>query len=227
MGQRLSFNRLIHALSVCLLLTAGAFAQPPATADTPATPVGRWVAEHPSNGGIGSWWDFRANGTLTQYVGAMVTSHVTRSGDTLTMPSGQEGTPPIKAKIRIAENTLYINADNAEVSFTRVGPAPSSGDPLLGKWKPIPPKVHATDPQAAAVEKAQANALYVFSADGTETLRIPFTSRTGTWDAKAHTFQFKGQPTIYSFQLSGTKLLLGQPPDNKKTDTYLPDPIFD
>ncbi len=226
MGQRLRLNHLIPALSVCLLLTAGALAQQPATAETPTTPVGRWVAEHPSSGGIGSWWDFRANGTLTQYVGAMVTSHVTRSGDTLIMPSGQDGTPAIQAKIRIAENTLYINANNAEVSFTRVGPAPSTSDPLLGKWRPIAPKVASHDPKSAALEKAQANTLYVFSADGTETVRVPFTSRKGTWNAEAHTFQLQDQPAVYSFQLSGTKLLLGQPPDNKKTDTYLPDPIF-
>ena len=224
MLQSLPATRIIPTLAACLLFSSITLAQAPTMPDTP---VGRWVAEHPSNGGIGSWWDFRSNGTLTQYVGAMVTSHVTRSGDTLTMPSGQEGTPPVQAKIRIAENTLYINANNNEVVFTRVGPAPSTSDSLLGKWRPVTPKVHDPDPNAAALEKAQANALYVFSADGTETLRIPFTSRTGTWDAKAHTFQFKGQPTVYSFQLSGTKLLLGQPPDNKKTDTYLPDPIFD
>lgn len=91
----------------------------------------------------------------------------------------------------------------------------------------MPPKVHSTDANAAALDKAQANALYVFSADGTESVRIPFGSRKGTWDAKTHTFQFKGQPAVYSFQLSGTKLLLGQPPDNKKSDSYLPDHIFD
>jgi hypothetical protein len=221
MLQNLTFTRLLPTLAACLLLSSTALAQ------SPTTPVGHWVAEHPSEGGIGSWWDFRPNGTLTQYVGAMVTSHVTRSGDTLTMPSGEDGTPPVQAKISIADNTLYINANNNTVAFTRVGPAPSTSDPLLGKWKPVTPKVHDSDPKSAALEKAQANALYVFSADGTETLRIPFTSRKGTWDAKAHTFQFKDQPTVYSFQLSGTKLLLGQPPDNKKTDTYLPDSIFD
>jgi hypothetical protein len=224
MLQSFSLTRRTATLAACLLLTTAALGQTPATPDTP---TGRWVAEHPSNGGIGSWWDFRSNGTLTQYFGAIVTSHVSRSGDTLIMPSGQEGAPPVHAKIRIADNILYINANNSEVSFTRVGPAPSASDPLLGKWKPIAPKVSTTTPQAAAIEKAEANALYVFSADGTESVRIPFGSRKGTWDAKNHTFQFKGQPTVYSYQFSGTKLILGQPPDNKKTDTYLPDPIFD
>ena len=50
------------------------------------TPVGHWVAEHLSNSGIGSWWDFRPDGTLTMHVGAIVTSPITRSGDTFTSP---------------------------------------------------------------------------------------------------------------------------------------------
>jgi hypothetical protein len=224
MRQRFSVNRLIPALAACLLLAASALPQPPAT---PATPVGRWVAEHPSDGGIGSWWDFRPNGTFTQYVGAMVTSHFTHSGDTLTVPSETAGGPPTHIKIRIAEDTLYLNSNNSEVAFTRVGTAPSASDSLLGKWKPIAPKATTHDPKSAALEKAQADALYVFSADGTEHVRIPLGSRKGSWNAGTHTFQFKGQPTIYSFQLSGAKLLLGQPPDNKKSDSYLPDPIFD
>ena len=218
MRQPLIPNRL--TLAACLLLTTAAFSQ------TPVTPAGRWVAEHPSDGGIGSWWDFRSNGTLTAYVGAMVTSPVTHTADTLTMPSGQVNTPPVQAKFRVEANILYLNSGGREISFTRVGPAPSSADPILGKWKPVPSKTPTGDLQAAALEKAQANALYVFSADGNETVRIPFTTREGTWDATARTFKFKNEPTVYSFQLSGTKLLLGQPPDNSKTDSYLPDTLF-
>jgi len=61
-----------------------------ASAQTPTapvdSPVGHWVAERPSNGGVGSWWDFRPDGTLTMHIGAIVTSPITRSGDTLTSP---------------------------------------------------------------------------------------------------------------------------------------------
>jgi len=43
------------------------------------TPVGHWVAEHTSNGGIGSWWDFRSDGTLTmQHRCESSTSPITR-----------------------------------------------------------------------------------------------------------------------------------------------------
>jgi hypothetical protein len=71
-----------------------------------------------------------------------------------------------------------------------------------------------------------ANAILVFSPDNTESIRIPFTSYQGSWDAAAHTFQLQNRNGTFSFQRTGTKLILGQPPDNKKTDTYVPDPIL-
>ena len=65
--------------------------------------VGHWVAEHPSNGGIGSWWDFRPDGTLTMHIGAIVTSPITRSGDTFTSPPVSVNGPPIKVTFRISK----------------------------------------------------------------------------------------------------------------------------
>jgi hypothetical protein len=76
------------------------------------------------------------------------------------------------------------------------------------------------------MQKLMVHSLYVFSADGTQSVRIPFLAKEGTWSAAAHTFQITGEPAAYSFDHAGTKLLLGQPPDNKKTDTYLPDPLL-
>ena len=70
------------------------------------------------------------------------------------------------------------------------------------------------------------NATLVFFADNTESLRIPLTSSEGTWSASTHTFQLEHLPTSYSYQRTGAKLTMGQPPDNKKTDTYIPDPIL-
>jgi hypothetical protein len=222
MRSNVTAIRRITTLAACLLLSTAAIAQASAPA-TPNTPVGRWVAEHPSTGGIGSWWDFRPDGTVTQYLGAMVTSPVTHTADTLTSPSGQANTPPIQVKYRIEADMLYLYTNNKETTYTRISPA-SSSDPLLGKWRPTPPKTPSTNPQTATIEKAQENAIYLFTNE-IESIRIPFKSREGTWDAKDHTFKFEGT-SAYSFQLSGNKLLLGQPPDNTKTDTYLPDTIF-
>jgi hypothetical protein len=191
------------------------------------SPVGRWVAEHPSYGGIGSWWDFRPDGTLTMYVGAMATSPVTRKGDTLIMPSGQAGAPPVPVTYKVEGDTLRLKgSDGHETVFHRIGSAPSATDPLLGQWRPSPPATPSPDANKAAYEKAMANAVYLFSADGTQSIRIPFTSHEGTWSASAHTFRIQGSAATYSFSRSGTKLTLSQPPDGRKTDTYLPDPLF-
>lgn len=218
----------IRAVALCFFLMAGSvFGQTEPGPVPPPSPVGHWVAEHPSQGGIGTWWDFRADGTFTMHLGAMVTAPVTHTADTLTLPPATADGPPVVMKYKIEGDQLHMKRENAPVqSFTRIGTAPSAEDPLLGKWRPAAPAVVDPDPQKAAMQKASANGVFVFNADGTQSVRVPFAERTGTWSPTAHTFQFNGQPMVYSFDLLGTKLVLGQPPDNTKTDTYLPDPIL-
>jgi hypothetical protein len=197
---------------------------PPATADSP---VGHWVAEHPSRSGLGSWWDFRPDGTLTMHVGAIVTSTITRSGDTITSPPVTTTGAPITVTFHVENDTLHIKSpNNQEQNFVRIGSAPSATDPLLGKWKPLAPATPNPDPDIAAQQKLMTNAILAFFPDNTESVRIPFSAFEGTWDAAAHTFHINNQKETYSFQLTGQKLSLGQPPDGHKTDTYLPDPIL-
>jgi hypothetical protein len=202
--------------------------QLPSQTSTDNTPVGHWVAEHPSRTSIGSWWDFRPDGTLTMHIGAIVTAPITRTGgDTFTSPPPTTTGPPVKVTFHIDGDTLHLKSpDGPEQTLARIGPAPSASDPLLGKWRPLPPATYSTDPDTAAQQKLMTNAILVFSADNVESVRIPFTSVEGTWDATAHTFQLPKQPGIFSFQRSGPKLILGQPPDGHKTDTYIVDPIF-
>jgi hypothetical protein len=212
---------VLCALLLSLLCASAQTATPPID-----TPVGHWVAEHISNGGIGSWWDFRPDGTLTMHIGAIVTSPVTRSGDTFTSPPATVNGPPVKVTFHIDGDTLHLQSpDTPEQILTRVGPAPSATDPLLGKWRPNPPTTPSTDPNIASQQKLMTNATLVFSADNTESLRVPFTALEGTWDATAHTFHLPDRGT-FSFQRTGAKLTLGQPPDGHKTDTYIPDPIL-
>ena len=217
----------IRAGFLCALLlpVLRAFAQtePPST----DTPVGHWLAEHTSKGGIGSWWDFRPDGTLTMHIGAIVTSPITRSGDTFTSPPATVNGPPIKVTFHIDGDTLHLQSpDTPEQTLTRIGPAPSATDLLLGKWRPNPPATPSTDPTIAAQQKLMTNATLVFSADNTENVRVPFTALEGTWDTTAHTFHLSNQAASFTFQRTGSKLTLGQPPDGHKTDTYIPDPIL-
>jgi hypothetical protein len=216
----------IHVLILLALLSTALFTSAQ-TATPPAdTPVGHWVAEHTSKGGIASWWDFRADGTLTMHIGAAVTSTITRAGDSFTEPGPTTTSPPVKVTWQVEGGTLHLKTgDNPEQTFARVGPAPSATDPLIGKWRPLPPATPSTDPNAASQQKLMLNSVFVFSADNKQSVRIPFTSLEGTWDATAHTFQIEKRPGAFSFQRTGSKLTLGQPPDGHQTDTYLPDPI--
>jgi hypothetical protein len=190
------------------------------------SPVGHWAAEHTSMGGIGSWWDFRADRTFTMYIGAMVTSPYTHSGNTITLPPATADGKGGPSTIRFAGDKLYIkSAGEPEMSFTRMDAAPSATDLLLGKWRPDPPAAPSDDPQVAMMQRLAPNARYVFSPNGTVSLRIPFTKKEGAWNASAHTFRFKSDTRAYSMALADGKLVLGQPPNNVKTDTYVSDPI--
>src|ERR1700758_1041925 len=133
-SENLSPCRRIAILCTLFLSVAGGS---PQTQTPPAdTPVGHWVAEQISHSGIGSWWDFRPDGTLTMHLGAIVTSRITRSGDTFTSPPATVNGPPIKVTFRIDGDTLHLQSpDTPDQVLTRIGSAPSATDPLLGKWK--------------------------------------------------------------------------------------------
>jgi hypothetical protein len=219
-----------HTLVTRVVLSALLLALPASTQTSrraTGTPVGHWVAEHPSHGGIGSWWDFRPDGTFTMHIGAIITSTIARSGDTFTSPPATITGVPITVTFHVEGSTLHIQStDGQEQTFARIGPAPSASDPLLGKWKPLPPAIPSTDPNLAAQQRLMTNAVLAFFADNIESVRIPFSTFEGTWDAAAHTFHINNQRETYTFHLTGTKLILGQPPDGRKTDTYVPDPIL-
>ena len=147
----------MKSLVTILLFTVAALIDPiRISSQTPleATPVGHWVAEHPSQTGIGSWWNFRSDGTLTMHIGAVVNSPITRSGDTFTSPAPTVGGAPITVTYHVDADTLHIQSPNIpEQTFSRIGPAVSATDPLLGKWKPLPPATPSTDPNVAAQQK--------------------------------------------------------------------------
>lgn len=191
-----------------------------------SSPVGEWIIEHPSKEGIGSWWDFHPDGTFTMHIGVIVTSRITRAGDTFTSPATNIKGSPIPMTYRVEGATLHVwSPHSPEQTFTRIGPAPSATDPLLGKWKPSPPAALSTDPNIASQQKLMASATLIFSADNTETLRVPFSNYEGVWDAATHTFHINNQ-SAYTFQRMGEKLALDHTPEGHKTGTYIADTAF-
>ena len=96
-------NLLLRPLLSLLLL----FSLHPATAQT-NSPVGRWVSEHTSAGGIGSWWEFRADGAVTMSMGAVVTSRATHTADTVTTQPSVANSPPLTLNYKINGDTLIL-----------------------------------------------------------------------------------------------------------------------
>jgi TonB family protein len=217
-ARRLTAIGLVAFLSILL----------PAQTPTTPFPVGRWVAEHPSTGGIASWWEFRPDGTLTLTFGVMVDSHIDRSGTTFMSPSGMVGGAPVRNTYTVRNNVLTIDQGTGHpATYARIGVQPSPTDPLIGAWRPLPdPNNPPTDPNAAILQQVMTTkGLFVFTPDSTEHLRIPFGTREGSWDAQSKTFRTQGDPATYTFTQQGAKLMLAQPPNGSQLDSYVPDPL--
>jgi hypothetical protein len=218
---------LHHGLTLCLLtllLPTSIHAQ-----TKPATsPVGSWVAEHPSKGGLGSWWQFRADGTLTMYVGVIASSPYSLKGELLTQTgAGDNGTDGYW-RVRFEGEKMYmkpqsVDVDGPETAYARIGVRPSDNSPIVGEWKNVTAVTPTGDSHQDSIQKIAVSDTLLFTADGTEYLRIPFRSAEGTWNARDQVFQVTSEPGTHHFDLAGGKLVLSQPPNDKATDTYLPD----
>jgi hypothetical protein len=216
-----SLRKLACLLLLTLVLSA-AHAQ-----TSPNSPIGHWLSNQISTGGVGSWWDFRPDGTLSMSIGAAVTSHVSHTATTVTLPPDTVSGPPLTLNYKVEGSTLTLTkAGDPNTLFTRVGPPPVPSDPLLGRWRPNPPATPSPNHTIAQYQQAMANGLYIFSPDNTQSVRIPFTTHTGTWNASAHTFKLEGDPKTYTFSRTGKKLTLVGPTGAQDTHTYSPDPLF-
>jgi TonB family protein len=195
-------------------------------------PVGSWVAEHPSTGGIGSWWEFRADGTLTMYFGVMVNDHIDRSGDTLMVPSGIAGGQRVRARYTIGNGVLSIETGATLLTtYSRIGTPPNPADPLIGSWRPLPRTADVGgNPDVARnfaimQQVMSTKGIVVFAPDGMQYLRIPVRTKEGTWDDHSNNFRIQNDPVTYAFGRMNSKLVLGQMPNGRDMDCYVPDPL--
>jgi hypothetical protein len=153
---------------------------------------------------------------------------VTHTADTLHVPSGKPDGSTIALDYKITGNILNLKRPgDPDTLFTRDGVAPKPSDPLLGRWRPNPPSSYSDNPQLAERQKAMTRGVFVFSADDTQIVRIPFTARNGTWDAVEHTLKLEGDVRMFTFVRTADGLTIGQPPPNaEKTASYVRDPLF-
>jgi TonB family protein len=231
MISRTRFTRRLIAVGIIAFLSVLSPAQTPPPTHVVDThfPVGRWVAEHPSTGGIGSWWEFRADGTLTMYFGVMVNDHIVRSGDTFMEPSGGQR---VRARYTISNGVLSIETGASQpITYSRIGTLPNPADPLIGSWRPLPRTADVGgNPDVARnfaimQQVMSTKGLLVFTPDGMQYLRVPLGTKEGTWDDHVNSFRIQNDPVTYAFGRMNSKLVLGQPPNGRDMDSYVPDPL--
>jgi len=231
MMTSLTVRRLLPVV-LLLCLAEGSIAQTTMSQHHPAapaadSPTGRWITTHISSGGVGSWWDFRHDGTLTLFIGAAVTAKISHTLTHVTVPSGEPAGGTITLEYTITGKLLNMKRPgDRDTLFTREGQPPKPSDPLLGRWRPNPPATYSENASFAARQKALTMGVYIFSADDNQTVRIPFTTRTGTWDAATHSFHLEGDQQSYHYTRVPEGLKIGLPPDETRSDTLIHDKAF-
>jgi TonB family protein len=231
-STQLARRLMTVGITTFLSVLVSAQTSPPTHVADTHFPVGRWIAENPSKGGIGSWWEFRADGTLTMYFGVMVNDHIDRSGDTFMMPSGMAGGEPVRARYTISNGVLSIDTGASQsTTYSRIGTSPNPTDLLIGSWRPLPRTANVGgDPNfaknyAIMQQVMSTKGLLVFTPDGMQYLRVPLGTREGTWDDHANSFHIQDDPVTYAFGRMNSKLVLGEPPNGRDMASYVPDPL--
>lgn len=199
--------------------------------------VGRWVAMHRSEGGIGSMWEFKADGTLTMAPGAVVDMPYKIEGDKLILPPGTTG-PDAKPQVlsfRIEGDTLYESfvdaaakdaAAKKEIKYVRVSISKPGDQPIVGTWKSVGTgcALPAEEKSREAICDAFRNATFTYTKDGICKLRIPFKLVEGTYtvsDSSSGTFTVTSRPgSLFAYRVAEGKLYLSQPPNSKTEDVY-------
>lgn len=182
------------------------------------TVVGRWEPVQLSDGGIGSVWDFRDDGTVTSGAVVQVNFSYSLEEGKLVFPSVDSE----RTKGRIVE----FSADGEAMLFDgvparwRVGLATPGMHPIVGLWT----YEHYT--KLPAYER--------FGADGIVELRIPMLNRSIGRYTVSHTtlrIEFEGAVTVFSFGREGDLLRLTKTDDRPRrfrlVSRWYPFPVDD
>ncbi len=162
------------------------------------------------------------------YVGVIASSPYSLNGDLLTRPGTGDNGADGFWKVRFEGEKMYMKPQSVgvgepEMAYTRIGVKPSGNSPIVGEWKNVTAPTLTGDSRRDSMQKIAVSDKLLFTAEGTEYLRIPFRSAEGTWNRSDQAFQVTGEPGTHHFDLAGGKLVLSQPPNDNATDAYLPD----
>jgi hypothetical protein len=182
--------------STALLAWHAAHAADPAPAI-----VGRWEAVARSHGGIGQVVEFQTEGTMVQWIAAMVDGTYTFDGTRLVESMRGGGTaPPTDVTVETRfEGSELIQRDprsGAETRMTRQGAPSPQGPSLVGVW--------------SFTHDAGGTAYMMFTADGRMIFRLPIRADRGRWSVAGDrlTMGLRSPGASFKVELQGDRLTL-------------------
>lgn len=196
-----------------LLLGAIAFAAATAAAPLDVPLVGKWDSERRSMGGIGNVMEFKADGSFTATIAAMVDLRYSVTGQDLKTSFEDPNTHKIEettVRIRFDGDTLVQQAAQSgekEVRMKREHRGEGDDPPIVGTWS----YPHYTGLPAYVT----------FTRDGRQLFRLPMRSERGTWSATAlalTTTLASGARASYQYRIDKGVLTLTD--DGGKEFTY-------
>jgi hypothetical protein len=170
--------------------------------------VGRWRSVDVSKGGLGTTYEFRADGRVTSSLGATVEMPYRVEGDEIVLPSATKGGPEQRSRIAWrGDNNLRLIGSGIDEAYQRSG---QRADPnkLIGEW------VGSRDMGGSRVEVR-----FFFTGDGKSLLLIPFTTLPGRyatangnlkvdWEQRgAETGTFKIDGAVLSLSMPGKPMV--------------------
>ena len=192
-----------RAVLVAAVVLAGsvAFAPREGAADDAKPLLGRWESVTRSAGGLGQIMELRADGTMTQWVAALVELTYELQGPQLTTTfRAPSGTSEVQSMTIRFEGDLMIQRETrsgAETTLTRKRAGGAQDPPIVGVWT-MP---HETGPTA----------FFLYTPDGRVVFRLPIRAERGRWSASGDQLTLgpaSGEATTVRYEVVERQLVL-------------------
>ena len=165
--------RRVVLVAAAVLASAVALVCRGEAGDAPAPLLGRWESVTRSAGGLGQVIELRADGTMIQWVAALVELTYRLQGPQLTtIFRAPSGTSEVQSMTIRFEGDVMIQREarsGAEITLTRKRLGGAQDPPIVGVWT----TPHETGPTA----------FFLYTPDGRVVFRLPIRVDRGRWSA--------------------------------------------
>lgn len=188
---------------VAAVVLAGSFAAASRgeAADAPEPLLGRWESVTRSVGGLGQVIELRADGTMTQWIAALVELTYQLQGLQLTTTfRAPSGTSEVQSMTIRFEGDVMIQREarsGTETTLTRKRLGGAQDPPIVGLWT----TPHETGPTA----------FFLYTPDGRVVFRLPIRSDRGRWSAAGNQLTLgpgRGDATTVRYEVLDRQLVL-------------------